>query len=196
MAISSDRQDVRDAILDASESLLMEVGYAAITTRKLAGRAGVNHGLVHYYFGSMEEVFLQTLERFTRRLVERQREMYAADRPFIEKWRSAMDFLADDSESGYHKVWLELQAMGWNHVDMRDRIQRVHSQWIDVVTAAFDEGMTELGIDRRQFPLRGLVALVVTFNQGVILERTSGVDSGHRELLRMIDRVLDARARA
>ena len=48
---------------------------AAITTRKLAERAGVNHGLIHYYFGSMEEVFLQVLERYTGRLTARQREL-------------------------------------------------------------------------------------------------------------------------
>src|SRR5207344_3026637 len=74
------------ALLDAAEHLLVEQGYGAITTRKLAEQAGVNHGLVHYYFGSMEEVMVQVLERFTARLVERQRAMYSRDRPFLEKW--------------------------------------------------------------------------------------------------------------
>ena len=41
------RRDATEALLDAAESLLVEVGYAAITVRKLADRAGVNHGLVH-----------------------------------------------------------------------------------------------------------------------------------------------------
>ena len=48
--------------------MLVEVGYAGITTRALADKAGVNNGLVHYYFGSMEEVFVQVLERFTDRV--------------------------------------------------------------------------------------------------------------------------------
>jgi len=51
--------------------MLVTVGYAGITTRSVAAEAGVNHGLVHYYFGSMEELLLQVLERFTRRLVYR-----------------------------------------------------------------------------------------------------------------------------
>ena len=41
--------------------------------RKLAERAGVNHGLVHYYFGSMEDLLLRVVERFTEALIERQR---------------------------------------------------------------------------------------------------------------------------
>ena len=39
--------------MDAAEHLLYEVGYAGVTTRAVAEAAGVNHGLVHYYFGSM-----------------------------------------------------------------------------------------------------------------------------------------------
>jgi AcrR family transcriptional regulator len=89
----------------------VDIGYAAITTRKVATEAGVNHGLVHYYFGSMEELFVQVLHRFTDRLVERQREMYERDEPFLEKWRTAMRYLDADFESGFQKVWLELQAL-------------------------------------------------------------------------------------
>jgi hypothetical protein len=50
--------------------------------------------------------------------------------------------------------------------------------------------LRELGIDRRRFPVEAIVSLVVTFNEGVILERLLGVDSGHAQLLDMIDRLL------
>src|SRR5436853_6015161 len=65
----------------AAERLLVSIGYADVSVRRLAEEAGANHGLVHYYFGSMEELFLRVLERFTDRLIERQRAMYAADVP-------------------------------------------------------------------------------------------------------------------
>ena len=184
------RRDATDALLDAAESLLVEVGYAAITVRKLADRAGVNHGLVHYYFGSMEEVFLQTLERFTDRLIERQRGLYAAEAPFVDKWRQAMAYLQADFDSGYQKVWFELQAMAWNHAEMRERVASVLGRWIDVLVPAFDVGLDELGVDKSRFPTSAVVSLVTTFNQGVMLEHLSGVTTGHGELLAMIDRWL------
>lgn len=191
MAATPARVEATDALLNAAESLLVEVGHAGITTRKLAERAGVNHGLVHYYFGSMEDLLIRVVERFTDGLIERQKAMYAADIPFIDKWRQAMRFLDEDAESGYQKVWLEMQAMGWNNEAVRDRIQVVTQRWIDVVHDAFDIGLAELGLDRRKFPTKAVVSLVVTFNQGIIVERLSGVDSGHRELLRMVDRTLE-----
>lgn len=185
------RQEATEALLDAAESLLVEVGYAGITVRRLAERAGVNHGLVHYYFGSMQELLLKVVERFTDGLVERQRLMYARDVPFIDKWREAMRFLDEDTDSGYHKVWFELQAMGWNDERVRGRLQQVHRRWTDVVLPAFEAGLAELGVDTGRYPPQAVVSLVVTFNEGIMLERLSGVDSGHRELLRMIDRQLE-----
>src|SRR5215813_5251830 len=108
------RSSAEAALLDAAERLLVDVGYSGITTRRLAEEAGVNHGLVHYYFGSIENVLVRTLERFTQQLIERQRAMYAADVPFIEKWRTAMAYLEEDIAAGYPKIWLELQALAWN----------------------------------------------------------------------------------
>src|SRR5947209_4287654 len=114
LGITPAREEAEQAFLDAAERLLVSVGYANITTRKLAEEAGINHGLVHYYFGSMQELLVQVLERFTDRLIKRQREMYAANVPFIEKWRTAMRYLEEDWKNGYSKVWFELQALGWN----------------------------------------------------------------------------------
>src|ERR671916_2674197 len=95
----STRPQTEDAFLDAAERLLIGVGYSGITTRRLAEEAGANHGLVHYYFGSMENLFVRVLERFTERLVTRQREMYArTDISGAEKWRTAMGYLESDLE--------------------------------------------------------------------------------------------------
>ncbi|MBN2624061.1 MAG: TetR/AcrR family transcriptional regulator [Acidimicrobiales bacterium] len=186
------RQDATTALLDAAESLLVEVGYAGITVRRLAERAGVNHGLVHYYFGSMEEVFLQTLERFTDQLIERQRQLYAAEVPFAQKWRTAMRYMVDDYQSGYQKIWLELQAMAFDNAEMRERVASVLERWVAVLRPAFATGLAELGVDPERYPTDAIVALVATFNQGMMLERLSGADSGHQALLDMIDGWLSA----
>ncbi len=190
MAISEARSTNEGAFLDAAERLLISTGYAGISVRRLAEEAGANHGLVHYYFGSMEELFLRVLERFTDRLIERQRTMYSTDAPFIEKWRTAMGYLDEDIEAGYPKVWFELQAMAWNHPDMGERVARVNAEWRAVLTDAFTVAAKEYGLDRRRFPVAAMVSLVMTFNEGLMLERMSGISAGHKELLGGIDRWL------
>jgi AcrR family transcriptional regulator len=178
------RSAADEALLDAAERLLVEVGYAGITTRRLAEEAGVNHGLVHYYFGSMENLLVRVLERFTERLTARQRALYAAeDVPFIEKWRQAMRYLVGEDVE-YEKIWLELQALAWNHPELRDRVARVNAEWRKVLTEAFDQPRRDYGID---MPLDALVSLVMTLNEGIILERAQGITTGHRELLAWLD---------
>jgi AcrR family transcriptional regulator len=177
------RAAAEEALLDAAERLLAEVGYAGVTTRGLAQEAGLNHGLVHYYFESNENLLVQALERFTGRLIVRQRELYAADLPFADKWRTAMHYLVSEDVS-YQKIWLELQALAWNNPDIRARLARVNAEWRAVLTEAFGPPRRELGIE---LPLEALVSLVMTFNLGIIVERLGGIETGHRELLDWIE---------
>jgi AcrR family transcriptional regulator len=186
----SERLATEERFLDAAERLLVSVGYANMSTRRLAEEAGANHGLVHYYFGSMEQLFVRVLERFTERLIARQRAMYAAERPFIEKWRQAMSYLDEDRESGYQKVWFELQAFAWNRPELRERLIWVRHQWTEVLIEACRRACDEYGIDTRRFPVEALATLVGTFNEGMILNRLGGVYEGHAALLGMIDRWL------
>jgi AcrR family transcriptional regulator len=178
------RTAAEEALLDAAERLLRDEGYAAVTTRRLAAEAGVNHGLVHYYFGSVENLLLRVLERFTERLTARQRAMYAdPEVPFLEKWRQAMRYLVGE-DVGYEKIWLELWALAWNRPDLRDRVAKVNEEWWSVLMEAFEEPRRRYGIE---MPLEALVALVMTFNEGIFLERATGITRGHRELLDWID---------
>jgi AcrR family transcriptional regulator len=177
------RQHTEEAFLDAAERLLVSVGHAGITTRALAEEAGANHGLVHYYFGSMESLLARVLERFTERMIARQREMYAAPEvPFIEKWRTAMRYLDADRE--YQKVWFELQALAWNRPELRGRVAHVDAEWRAVLSEAFAEPRERYGIP---MPLDALVSLVITFNEGIIFERLSGIETGQADLLQWID---------
>ncbi|MFY9580900.1 MAG: TetR/AcrR family transcriptional regulator [Gaiellaceae bacterium] len=188
--VSTARTSAEGALLDAAERLLVDLGYAGITTRRLAEEAGINHGLVHYYFGSIEQVLVRTLERFTERLIARQRAMYAApDVPFIEKWRTAIRYLVAE-DVAYEKVWSELQALSWNRPDLRERVAHVNDEWRAVLTEAFADPHERYGID---MPLDALVSLVMTVNEGIILERLSGIEAGHRELLDWIDGWMEER---
>ena len=73
--------------------------------------------------------------------------------------------------------------MAWNHPDMRERVARVNGEWRAVLTEAFTTAAKEYGLDRRRFPVAAMVSLVMTFNEGLMLERLSGISTGHKELL-------------
>ena len=169
--------------MDAAEQLLLTAGHAGVTTRRLAEQAGLNHGLVHYYFGSTTNLLARTLERFTERLIARQRRLYESDRPFLEQWRTAMRYLVA-ADADYQKIWFELQALAWNHEPLKERLRRVDEEWREVLTNALKSPHEQLRIP---MPLDALVALVMTFNLGIMAERLTGIETGHAPLLEWID---------
>lgn len=175
------------AFLDAAERLLVREGAAGISTRQLAREAGQNHGLVHYYFGSVDELLLQTLERFTGRVLERQRAMYATEAPFAEKWRAAVAYIEEDLASGYPKVWAELEALAWHKPELRERLNGVSEKWRSLLRDAVAEAIEEYGLDSARFSAESWAALVMQFNKGLLYERLLGFDRGHAELLASID---------
>lgn len=176
-----------EAFLDAAERLLVREGAAGISTRQLATEAGQNHGLVHYYFGSVDELLLQTLERFTGRLMDRQRALYGADVSFAEKWRTAMGFIDEDLAAGYPKVWAELEALAWNDLEMRERLRAVDDSWRSLLRDALAQAVEEYGLGRYGFSAEAIAALVMQFNKGLLFERLLDFDRGHAELLVAID---------
>lgn len=53
---SSSGRDVKAAILEAAESIFADFGYHGTTTRAIAEAAHVNLALIHYHFGSKEQL--------------------------------------------------------------------------------------------------------------------------------------------
>lgn len=53
----------RDKLIQAARQCLIEKGHGACPIKEIAARAGVNHGLVHHYFGSKERLWLEVIRR-------------------------------------------------------------------------------------------------------------------------------------
>lgn len=53
----------RERLMDAARACLLEHGHAACSVKVIARRAGLNHGLVHHYFGSKEALWAEVVRR-------------------------------------------------------------------------------------------------------------------------------------
>jgi AcrR family transcriptional regulator len=65
------REDVREAILDATERLLARYGYRKMTVEDIAREVGIGKGSIYLHFSSKEEVVLSHVDRIVQRLKER-----------------------------------------------------------------------------------------------------------------------------
>jgi len=63
------RDQVRESLLDAMDSLLIRFGYQKTTVDDLASEAGIGKGTVYLYFDSKEQVALSCIDRLHERLI-------------------------------------------------------------------------------------------------------------------------------
>lgn len=77
----------RTALIDAANRLILEEGYAAVTTRKVAAKAGVNQSLVYYYFRTMDELFLAAFRRGAEANLKRLETAARDEQPLRALWR-------------------------------------------------------------------------------------------------------------
>ena len=81
----------RARLLDAAERLLLEDGYAAVTSRRVGAAAGLKPQLVHYYFQTMDDLFVEVFRRRADESLEHFARAVAADPSLHTLWRLNAD---------------------------------------------------------------------------------------------------------
>lgn len=180
-------------ILHAVREVVVESGFAALSTRAVADRAGVPLSQIHYHFGSKEQMILAMLREENDSLVKRQAEMFALDRPLAERWNLACDYLDDDLDSGYVRVLQEMMAAGWSSVEVRDAVDEVLAAWSGVLAEVVEQGRVA-GANFGSFEAADIVALVMSAFLGAESLSLLGLDRDQLPIRRALRRVGDALA--
>jgi len=175
----------RKRVLIAARDVLLERGFAQTSTRAVAERADVPLSLVHYHFGSKQQLLIDVLERENELLLARQRELYAIPGPLAQKWRSACEFLDEDLRSGYVRVLWELWAAGLADEQLAARWRSAMGGWRELLESVAAGWIASLET-KPPLSARGLATLVTNVFQGIEVELLAGVtedDAAHREVL-------------
>jgi AcrR family transcriptional regulator len=131
--------------MESARSCLLADGYAGLSTRKVADRAGVPLSQIHYHFGGKRGMVLSLLDYENGLLVGRQRQMYAASAPLWKRYEQACEFLDDDLASGYVRVLQEMIAAGWSDDAVAQQVLGMLQSWMDILETVAREAETRFG---------------------------------------------------
>jgi AcrR family transcriptional regulator len=173
----------RCAILDATEAIMRQEGYGAVSSRRIAERANLQPSLVHYHFGSMEELFLALNKRAQDEFFAKHIKALTSPDPVRALW----DFLTDLSET---KLVLELIALASHHEALREELARSGEIVRNIEVAFLSRILDEFGVDKEAFPPAVLSFLIAGAARAYVTEETIGVRTGHAEVLAFIERRL------
>ncbi|WP_020519108.1 TetR/AcrR family transcriptional regulator [Catelliglobosispora koreensis] len=183
-------------IMESARDCLLADGYANLSTRKVADRAGVPLSQIHYHFGGKQGMVLALLDYENQRLVSRQRQMYAASAPLWKRYEQACDFLDDDLASGYVRVLQEMIAAGWSDSAVARQVLAMLQGWMDLLEEVAGEAEKRFG-SLGPFTAAELAALIgISFLGGeamILLGDESWAGRVHASLRRVAEliRVLE-----
>ncbi|OBA78609.1 TetR family transcriptional regulator [Mycobacterium sp. 1164966.3] len=174
----------RDVLLDCVEKMMLEEGYPSVSYRALAAKAGVTPSLVQYYFPSLDDIFLASIQRYSQRnLAVLAKALEArSDDPLHALW----DFSWDEATGA---LMTEFLALG-NHrksiqsaiADVTDQIRAIE---VDALARKFGKGARLNGLS-----LSAVALLVTGIPKFLNLEEGVGVDAAHGEVIKAIEKHL------
>ena len=163
----------RATILDAAEDEFAEHGFHGTRMVAIAERAGVTHGLLHYYFDSKDRLYEEVVDRLFRRHL-RLFEQLATEGTVVSAREAVLQSF--DLFWGHPN---QVRIMLWEMASGDDRVERAMRGFYDgmaraLTTLPAKAPSTKPGRDPRDVYVSILGALVVYFFRDPAIKRLFG----------------------
>lgn len=171
------------AMLDAAEATLLEEGYGALTSRRVAERVGVKQRLVYYYFQTMDELIVETFRRMSERELERMRRTLDGERPVRDLW----DVCVHTTDS---RVTSEFMALAFRNEPLKVEVLRFIEESRRIQAEAVARSMARSGATAT-LDADGIALLATAAALSMTRESGLGLTLGHGSVLALIEAFLD-----
>jgi TetR/AcrR family transcriptional regulator len=173
----------RTVLLDAAEQLMRDEGYAAVTSRRVAEQAGLKPQLVHYYFRTMDDLFLEVFRRGAEQMLQFHQRALKARQPLWALWEL-------NTDAAGTAMTMEFIALANHRKALRAEIARYAElfrvEQIKALTAAIER----YDIPFDDYPPTVLMVLMTGATQVLVQEQTLGMFAGHAETVQFAEKWL------
>ncbi len=164
----------RNALLDATQHLMVTEGYPAATTRRVAREADVNSALISYYFGSLDGMFVALFRRGAERSFERLGQALGSHQPLWAFW----ELIHDRSNSA---STMEFIALANHRKVIRDEIADYSRRFRRAQLDSLTQVLQRYGVDPDEWPASVVILGLSSLSRFMLIEEAFGVDIGHTE---------------
>ena len=170
-------------LLDATESIMLRDGYAAVSSRSVAAKVRIQAPLVHYYFPTIDDLFVAVLRRRAEVNVERMAAALASPEPLRAWWE-----LASDPRGT--ALFLELLAAANHRPPLRAEMGKVARDVRRMQMKMLSSILGEYGLDPDAFPPALIAATMQGLAFGLVSDRVAGYETAHDEATTAMSRLL------
>ncbi|MBV9485470.1 MAG: TetR/AcrR family transcriptional regulator [Frankiaceae bacterium] len=162
---------------------MLRDGYAAVSSRSVAARVGINPPLVHYYFATIDDLFVAVLRRRSLRNVARMAEALAAAEPLTQWWR-----LASDPRGS--ALFIELIAAANHRPALRAEVGEVAREVREMQIERLRSLLPEYGIDPEAIAPALVAAAMQGLAFGLVQDQGAGYDTATADAAAGMNRLL------
>jgi TetR/AcrR family transcriptional regulator len=173
----------RSVLLDAAEQLMLEEGYAAVTSRRVAEKAALKPQLVHYYFRTMDDLFLAAFRRRAEEGLEAQAQVLQSPQPLWALWRFSTDPAAT-------AITMEFIALANHRKALKAEIAYYAERFREEQQKALSTVLQRYGVDAAQVPPLVWSVLMTSVSRVLVIEQALGMSAGHAETVEFVERYL------
>jgi AcrR family transcriptional regulator len=166
----------RRRLLSAAASLIVERGWSGVTTRAAAERAGVNQALVHYHFGSIDNLRREAVMARLMPEIHGLLEELLDERPLPESIHRVMgviDRFRLDTEVGVLMAEALLQATRDPRVG--EAMGGLMGSWAEMLDPRLKVAQ-ERGVIRDDILPERLTPVIASFLDGFLIQRMADPD--------------------
>ena len=179
--IGAETSKTRGLLLDAAERLMLEEGYAAVTSRRIAARAGLKPQLVHYYFRTMDDLFLALFRRRADQGLERQARALDSAQPLWSLW----DLSRDPRGTA---LTMEFTALANHRKAIQAELSASAERYRAGLLDAFGSVLTRYEIDQAEYPPIVCAVLLTSISTFLVIEEAMlGMSTGHAETVAFVE---------
>jgi TetR/AcrR family transcriptional regulator len=171
----------RGVLLDAAEHLLLEEGYAAVTSRRVAEKAGLKPQLVHYYFRTMEDLFLEVFRRRAEEGLGVLATALASPQPLWALWRFS-------TQPEATRLTMEFMGLANHRKALRAEIVYYAERFREEQNRAIGAALQRYGVEAGDIPPVVWTVFATSVSQGLVMERALGMTTGHAETFAYCER--------
>ncbi len=177
--LGTETSETRFLLLDVTEQVMIEDGYAAVTSRSVAKRAGVTPALVHYYFPTLDDLFIAALRRRSEQQLERHARLLASPQPLRALWSFS-------SEQAATTLLMEFMALA-NHRKSIGRELAAHAdKFRQIQVDALGSHLAESGSTGDVAPVV-LLVLIASISRTIVTEEAIGMKTGLAETIAVVE---------
>jgi len=182
--VGTETSRTRALLLDVTERLLVEESFAAVTSRRVAAEAGVNAALVHYYFPTLDDLFVAVYKRRTEHLVQRLTEDLRTDQPLWAMWEYNSDRTGTALASEFLALANRRRAI---RAEIAEVAERLHAMQLDALSGVLER----YRIDTEVVTPAAVVMLMVAIPRAMVIEEALGMTGGHQETRALVEHFLE-----